>query len=187
MISCPGQTWQPYQDYSSKIPDSWRCNESATSNQLVKIPVFENAWQVVENCGEYPAEATAIAMIFFYYEWRKTFGDVTGEVESALRELMVEWSTARKTASAYDIGGVYIKDASVSGLAISKSVIWVKVRPGKLICNTSLVHELVHIAIWSHKKTGGDADHLGPKYTGWSVDHSMLIQKVNNQLCGLGI
>ena len=186
-VSCPGKTWQPHQEYRSKIPSSWRCDESATRNQLVKIPVFENAWQIVENCDEYPAEATAIAMVFFYYEWRKTFGDSSRSVEDALKELMVEWSTLKRTANAYDIGGEYMQGASISGLVISKSMIWVKAKPGKLICDTSLVHELVHIAIRSIYKTGGDADHLGPKYPGWTVDHSALIQKVNNQLCGLGI
>jgi len=185
--SCPGRSWQPHQSYLSMIPDAWQCKEHGMVPQLVKIPVFENAWQIVESCDEYPAEGTAIAMVFFYYEWRKNFGDPGREVENALKELMVEWSTVRKTANAYDIGGEYIQDASVAGLAISKSVVWVKAKPGKLICNTSLVHELVHIAIWAIEKTGGDADHLGPKYPGWTVDHSALIQKVNNQLCGLGI
>ena len=89
--------------------------------------------------------------------------------------------------NAYDIGGKYASKASASGLALTPGMIWVKTKPGEPICETSLVHELVHIAIWSLKGTDADPDHLGPKYSGWTVDHSALIQRVNNQLCRLGV
>ena len=154
---------------------------------MVKIPGFENAWQIVENCDEFPAAKTSIALVFFYAEWKKQFGDFDGSVQKALDKLMVEYSNDDKYSNAYDVTGQYIESASVVGLALTPSVVWIKIRDEKFICKTSLVHELVHIAIWAKKKTDADPDHLGPRYLGWSADHSALIQAVNNQLCQLDI
>ena len=184
-VSCPGHVWQSDLSHS-RIPDAWRCSELA-DKQMVKIPGFSQAWQVVERCDEFPAERVSIALVFFYFEWKQKFGDFDGSVRRALDNIMIEWSSKDRFSSAYDVTGQYIRDASVVGLALTPSVIWVKIREEKMICKTSLVHELVHIAIWAKKKTDADPDHLGPKFTGWSVEHSALIQEVNDQLCQLGV
>ena len=184
-VSCPGYVWNSNSPESG-VPSVWRCYETG-KKQMVKIPGFNQAWQVVEDCDEFPVEKVSVALVFFYFEWRKSFGDHDRIIERALDNIMIEWSSDDRFTSAYDVTGQYIEDASVVGLALTPSVIWVKIRDVKLICKTSLVHELVHIAIWAKKKTDADPDHLGPKFAGWSVDHSALIQKVNNQLCQLGI
>ena len=184
-ISCPGHSWLSGAPATS-TPSVWRCYENG-QKQMVKVPGFQEAWQIVENCNEFPAAKTSISMVFFYAEWKKTFGDFDSTVERALDKIMVEYSNDKKTINAYDVTGQYIENANVVGLALTPSVVWIKVRDEKFICKTSLVHELVHIAIWARKKTDADPDHLGPKYHGWTVEHSALIQRVNNQLCELGI
>jgi len=183
--SCPGYTWNNSPS-GAREPSVWRCYETG-KKQMVKIPGFNQAWQVVKDCDEFPVERVSVALVFFYFEWRKNFGDADRSVERALNNIMIEWSNDDKFTNAYDVTGQYVENASVVGLALTPSLVWVKIRDEKLICKTSLVHELVHIAIWAKKKTDADPDHLGLKYLGWNVDHSALIQKVNNQLCQLEI
>ncbi len=154
---------------------------------MVKIPGFTQAWQVIEDCDEFPAAKTSITLVFFYFEWQNTFGDIHRNVEKAINNIMIEYSNDDKRINAYDVTGTYIENARVVGLALTPTMVWVKIREDKLICKTSLIHELVHIAIWANKKTDADPDHLGPRYSGWSADHSALIQRVNTQLCELGV
>ena len=126
-------------------------------------------------------------MSLFYSEWVKTFGP-TKAVEQALDSVMIEFNTQSRGGSAFDEQGVRIQNASFSGLTMTPGFIWVKVKQDpQLICETSLVHELVHLGIWALKGTDGDPDHLGPTYFGWTHKHSMLIQDVNQHLCRLGI
>ena len=50
----------------------------------------------------------------------------------------------------------------------------------RTIGTTSLVHELVHIALWStppHYKP--DTDHEGHKFKGWTKEHTSFIYDVN--------
>lgn len=154
---------------------------------MVKVPSLDNSWLLVSECDMYRREPVAIAMMLFYVEWLKQIGDPRKDVYNALNNLMIEFSDAEKRASAYDEAGYPILSASLSGVALSPGWIWVKSSHAQLLCESSLVHELVHIAIWSIKKTDGDPDHTGPKYWGWQVEHSILIQDVNQVLCELGI
>ena len=163
------------------------CDSSAAFPQMLEIPVFSKAWQVVHSCDKHPREPTSVAMLVFYTKWDETFGDYNGDIWGALNKLMVAWSPSSKRGDAYDIDGNPVKDVSFGGVALSPSYIWVKVYPDRLICESSFVHELVHIAIWTIKGSNGDPDHAGPKYRGWSVDHSKFIEDVNDELCTLGI
>ena len=163
------------------------CDPAGTFPQMVKIPTTTGAWQVVYACDQYPREAVAIAISMFYMEWRLTFGDPEGKIWQALNGIMIDWNPKSKQGNAYDVTGIYIQGASYGGLALSSSYVWVKPNSNEIVCESSLVHELVHIAIWTLKGTDGDPDHMGKKYSGWSVDHSALIQRVNQDLCTLGI
>jgi len=185
--SCLGGPWSPRSVPESHNRKIQECDNWKQGTQMIKLPVFSQAWQIVENCNEYSGEAVAIAMVFFYNEWSLSFGDPAANVWAALNKLMVEWSYISRPVTAYDVSGRLIQDARASGIALTQSMIWVKPIPGRPICESSLVHELVHIAIWSIKLTDGDPDHLGKVYSGWTVDHSALIQRVNDQLCSLGI
>ena len=185
--SCIGSTWSPKKASVRQNSQILECNPWKTDPQMIKLPVFSGSWQIVENCSEYSAEASTIAMVFFYKEWNLSFGDPTATVWQSLNKLMIEWSYINRPVTAHDVSGRLIRGARASGIALTPSMIWVRPAEGRPICETSFVHELVHIAIWSIKLTDGDPDHIGDKYSGWSVDHSALIQRVNDQLCSLSI
>ena len=185
--SCFGGSWSPRSVPESHNRKIQECDNWKQGTQMIKLPVFSGSWQIVENCSEYSAEASAIAMVFFYKEWNLSFGDPTATVWEALNKLMIEWSYINRPVTAHDVSGRLIRGANASGIALTPSMIWVKPAEGRPICETSFVHELVHIAIWSIKITDGDPDHIGKIYSGWTIDHSALIQRVNDQLCSLGI
>jgi len=64
---------------------------------------------------------------------------------------------------------------------------WSGTMPGRLY-DTSLVHELVHVAIYA-KTNGehGDPDHEGTKYQGWTKEHTKFIKETNSVLEGMDI
>lgn len=155
---------------------------------MIRVPMLSSTWQLVENCEKFNREKVGIATIVFYNFWRLRFRDHDQTVWHALNNLMIEWSAKDKSISgAFSIDGKPIQNVRISGLARTKGWIWVHIDHDDKICNTSFAHELVHIAIWAEKKTDGDPDHLGKKYSGWTMDHNMLIQEVNTTLCGLGL
>ena len=143
--------------------------------------------QTVDGCSVAAPEKVSIAMKIFYLHWLENFGDAGDRVHSAVDNVMVLWGRDLKTASGYRMDGSYRTNLRVQGIAHTKGVIWVRKPVDSLICETSLVHELVHIAIWANKNTDGDPDHLGSKYLGWTIDHSALVQNVDEELCRLGI
>ena len=155
--------------------------------QMIKLPVFGQTWQIVEDCNKYPSEAVAIAVIFFYNDWNFHFGDSRGLIWQSLNSLLIEWVDRDRLVTGHDIMGNIRHKAPASGVTLTKTMVWVRPSAEGPICETSFIHELVHVAIWSIKGTDGDPDHLGKKYLGWTIDHSALIQRVNDQLCALGI
>ena len=154
--------------------------------QLIPIPGFHNAWQLIHSCESHSAEKTAIAMHLFLDAWEEKFG-VSMAVRTNLHSIFVEYSRDEKKGGGFDASGNYLPSASYGDLTIAKGVVWVKMRPGERLCESSFVHELVHASIWSIKGTDGDPDHLGKKHFGWTTDHFLLIQEVNESLCRLGI
>jgi len=178
-------TWRATPSNSGSIN---LCKPHRTQPQMIKIPMFSQTWQIVEDCDVFNREKVGIALLVFYNAWRLKFGDRNGQVWSSLNDLMIEWSGKyRKIPSAFSMDGRPVTDVRISGLALTKTMIWVYVGQNEKICETSFVHELVHIAIWKLKKTDGDPDHLGKKYSGWSMNHNILIQDVNAMLCELGL
>lgn len=155
---------------------------------MIRLPLFRNAWQIVESCGLHDRERTAIVMALFYQNYQEKFSDPMGVISSALDKLMVEWSSKEKTIrSGYSINGKkFSKDTRISGLTRTPTWVWVHTEYGERICQTSLVHELVHVALWATHGTG-DPDHLGNKYQAWTIDHSAFIQEMNEPLCILGL
>jgi len=154
---------------------------------MISVPGFSNAWQMMWDCDAYAPERVAVAMTIFLNTWEERFG-ISESVRDNINTILVQWNTDEKTGAAYSVDGNYISRANFSGLTLTQGTIWVKVAPNpERICETSFVHELVHASIWALKGTDGDADHLGHKYHGWTIRHSMLIQDVNQLLCRLGI
>lgn len=168
------------------VPIERRCQSLKKFPQLVEIPGFTNAWQLVNSCDYHPAEKTSIAMATFLKEWEESFGQ-TQRVRGNLNTILISWSSEKKYGNGYSTSGDYFHSADYSGLTITKGTVWVKVRDAQRICESSLAHELAHASIWSLKGTDGDPDHLGRKYHGWTIETSLVIQRTNEKLCRLGI
>ena len=94
---------------------------------------------------------------------------------------MIEWGVEQRfVASAYDTRGRLVKNAEAFGLAIAPTIIWVKA-DSRWISETSLVHELVHVALWAKNGTP-DPDHEGHQVKGWTPKHTGFIARVNRKL-----
>jgi hypothetical protein len=154
---------------------------------MMKIPYFDNSWIMVNDCDFHRRETLAIAMMFFYGEWITKVGDPSGDVYYALNNLLIELNEEQIYVNGYSVIGMRLSSVSVSGLALNPNWIWVKTNKEKLLCETSLIHELVHVAIWAIKTTDGDPDHEGRKYSGWNSTQTLLIQELNKELCEIGI
>jgi hypothetical protein len=166
------------------------CESLNNGPQMLKVSQFKSAVIIVHDCSVMDEERVSIAMHIFLKKWKEQFPhNVVGNerVEDALNSLSTEFSGVKKTANGYTIDGAYHEGLRVSGLTLAPGWIWVKIRPGGRLCQTSFIHELVHVAIWASKGTDGDPDHLGDKYSGWKMEHNLLIQDTNKILCDWGI
>lgn len=130
--------------------------------------------------------STAINLFVKNYAYE--FGLSESEVWNLLADLVIEVSIIPKTVvNVYSIDGKFLTEKTpVSGLAYSKKLIWVEIKTNQ-IWSSSLVHELVHIAIWRSNGVHGDPDHEGPKFSGWNSRHTKLIKDVNFELLELDI
>lgn len=172
------------------VPDFKRCTTLSVGPHMVKVPGFEKSYIVVDTCEVMDAERVSIAMHVFLQKWKESYPHrhlENKKVEKAIGSLMTEFNNKKKSANAYTVDGLYGTNLSLSGLTLTPGWIWVKTIPGERLCQTSFVHELVHVAIWNLKGTNGDPDHLGPKYRGWNIKHNIIIQETNALLCELGI
>ena len=172
-------------DYSQyQYPYQEECDPLKTSAQMIKIPILKNAWQMTKRCDLQQPKDTAFAIIIFENAWEQTFGS-SPKLLMALHSLMVEWSTEKKNRTAFHLDGVKYINSPVVGLTRTPSWIWVHTQHRQKICETSFVHELVHVAIWAEKSTDGDPDHEGHQYSGWTPEHTRFIRRVNKALCAI--
>jgi hypothetical protein len=155
---------------------------------MVKVPGFGGAWQIVDSCSRHPREKTSIALKLFLLEWTNAFGN-SWAINKNIDKLLITWSDNTQRGRGYTEDGRPAPESPIYGRTLTPTAIWVFTHSSDsdLICETALVHELVHVAIWANKGTDGDPDHIGPRYTGWTVDHCALIQRTNEILCELGI
>ena len=166
------------------------CKDFNTGAQMLKVPQFDKSYIIVHDCSAMDRERVSIAMRIFLQNWEYVFPYSVisnKKVKGSLNDLLAEFSDAKKTANAYTVTGEYGRDLPISGLTLSPGWVWVKAVPNQRLCDTSFIHELVHVAIWSMKGTDGDPDHLGQKHRGWNNKHMLIIQDTNAQLCELGI
>tara|TARA_A200000159_G_scaffold162481_2_gene186506 strand:- start:3162 stop:3758 length:597 start_codon:yes stop_codon:yes gene_type:complete len=167
-----------------------RCSDHSEFPQMIKIPELKLSYLIVDSCRTIDRYRISIAIETFINSWKDRFGSntyATKVVIDNLNNLVITANNEAKIVKAYTSDGTLGDSLSVSGLALTKGFIWIKVFPGQRVCDTSLVHELVHVSIWSVKSTDGDPDHLGKRYYGWTTEHELLIQEVNNSLCVWGI
>ena len=97
-------------------------------------------------------------------------------------DVMINWGLETKTVpTAYNIDGVRLKNPVVVGLAISPTILWAHVGDTGYVSDTSLVHELVHLALWAINGHA-DADHEGNNHGGWTSKHSRFVRELNSLL-----
>ena len=160
-----------------------KCDSTKRTPQMVRIPHFSKAWQVVSDCQYYNSEDVATAMVVFYISWKGEFGDPNLVVWHAMNNLFVDWGEQlRPLKRGYDVDGNLVTDGRARGLVLSKSSIWVWITMTNRISGTAFVHELVHVSIRAKNGKHGDADHEGTKYEGWTSRHTEFIKKTNNIL-----
>ena len=184
ILACT-RSWDALPD-TQVVKEYEHCKSFSESPQLVFVPGFGQASILVEDCNRYRREKVAIAMQTFEVSWYRHFGR-SPAVEKVLRNLIVIFGQEEKRVRmAFDAAGVAIQNPTLSGETITKDMVWILSRSQR-ICDTSFIHELVHIGLWAEGWDRGDPDHLGKSYYGWSVKHDLLIQEVNGTLCVLGI
>ena len=151
------------------------CDPSKSFPQMVLIPFFENASQIVPNCQTYPKHKTALAFIIFYHKWTEYFGDKDYAVRGMLQKVMVQWDINKKVSKrGYSLNGEPFTNNNILGRVESDTMIWVWQGYRHKISESALMHELVHLALRA-KNGHGDADHEGTKYRGWTPRHSGMI------------
>ena len=174
--------------YPQGVPEYEKCDAWKDDIQMLKVPGFKLSYIVVQNCYSVPREKVSIALMVFLDEWEKHHSKFSYEkVEAQINELLIEFNNKTKLVNAYKHDGTYVQNAKAFGLAMTPGFIWVKMRPNQLLCESSLVHELIHVGIWVNKKTDGDPDHLGNVYSGWDQTKELVMQETNKRLCELGI
>ena len=176
------QQQKPELFYNVSLQESW-CVQ-ATILTHIKIPELQNTYQLLDECVV-DSYAVYRSMYVFYENWKYHFGDDTGKVRETINNVLIQWGDKRRTvAGAYDLVGRFIKQASVTGLALSPSHIWVK-RGEKGIGTSSLVHELVHITLWNLYGSA-DPTHEGGDDDIWTEKHTKFIKETNNLLFLIG-
>ena len=151
------------------------CDPDKPFPQMIVIPYFKSASQVVPNCKTYPVHETALALFVFYHNWLEYFEDDNLAVRGMLEKVMIEWDTKKRVGnSGYNLKGEPFKKHNIIGLVKTDSIIWVWQGYNNNISESALIHELVHLALRA-RNGHGDADHEGHKYRGWTPRHTKMI------------
>ncbi len=155
--------------------------------QMVFIPGYKKSAILVDDCKYFRREKIAISLQAFELSWDSRFGK-SRDVSNNLNDIIIVFSFEKRKSMGYTTTGELIYNANLLGATISKNSIWIHVNPSiDRVCDTSLVHELVHASIWSINKAHGDPDHTGQNFLGWTENHNVFIQNLNKHLCKLGI
>lgn len=161
--------------------------ENNEPKKAYHIPGYRFSYQMTDMCEYYYPSHTALAMTIFYIEWSAKFGDTNRTVREALDDLFVEYSSNQRIINrVYSVDGTFRPGPTViNGLAGEGGkyiFVWSGTMPGRLY-DTSLVHELVHVAIYAlNYGEHGDPDHEGPKFSGWTEEHTKFIKDTNSIL-----
>lgn len=188
-VACPGHTGVNVflENGTQRIYKYSSCSVGDRFPQMISIPFFKSATQIVPNCRTYPKHKTALALMAFYHHWHKNFGDEGQVIKNLLEKVMIEWGTEKKRLkSAYNIRGEKRENPIIIGVVKSKSYVWVWEGYDHKISESSLIHELVHISLRAHNGHG-DADHEGDKYYGWTRRHTEMILEAKEALRSFGI
>jgi hypothetical protein len=162
---------------------------AGAQKEMINLPHSKYSWHIKESVYTPDEGRISQAILIFHKRWKDRFGDKKGKVKKSLDNLMIEWSTEEKILN--NIGrnnnGDIVKRGRVNGMTLSPTYIWLRANQYERVFATSLMHELVHVALWSQGCSSGDPDHEGGKYRCWTKQHTKFIIHLNNILAKLDI
>jgi len=187
-VTCSGHGPSVFLSNENKaIYKTSKCDSDKPFPQMVLIPFFENASQIVPNCRTYPKHQTALAFFIFYHKWTEYFGDRNYAVKGMLEKVMIQWDTNKKVSKrGYNLKGEPFKNHNIIGRVETDSMTWVWQGYDHKISQSALFHELVHLSLRA-KYGSGDSDHEGLKYRGWTAAHTVMIIEAKQMLRAFGL
>ena len=187
-VTCSGHGPSVFLSNDNKaIYKSSTCDPEKPFPQMVLIPFFKEASQIVPNCQTYPKHQTALAFFVFYHKWAEYFGDGDYAVRGMLEKVMVQWDTKKKVSKrGFNLEGEPFENRTIIGRVESSTMTWVWQGNNHKISESALIHELVHLALKA-KNGNADADHEGSKYRGWTYAHSLMIIEAKQMLRAFNI
>jgi len=158
-------------------------------NAFTDIPGYANAAQSNSTCDHFDPNETSLAMFLFYVHYKEDFGDEYQLVAKWMHNLTVVWTDQKieMSGTGYRVDGTRGTARTAYGLTTSQGrliKVFTRRRTSltdkKKIWKTSLVHELLHVAINAENNgRHGDPDHEGSKWSGWTKRHTDFIHKMN--------
>ena len=158
---------------------------SGVQKKMINLPFSPHSWQIVDSSAAPDRHRVSQAITIFYNQWEKTFGEKEGRIKKNLDELMIEWSSEEKTHQSVERGAggkTIITIKIIKGMTICPTYIWLKTNQYKRVFASSLIHELVHVALWTQVCKGGDSDHELGYPPCWTSQHTKFIRNVNKML-----
>ena len=160
-----------------------QCDPNKDFPQLIIIPYFEYASQLVPDCNTYPVHQTAFALFIFYHQWMEHFEDHDMAVKTMLEKVMIQWDTKKRVSKkGYNIKGEPYENHKIIGVVETDNIIWVWQGYYHRMSESALIHELVHLSIRAQQGDHGDPDHEGSKYRGWTKAHTRMIIETRQML-----
>jgi hypothetical protein len=186
-FTCSGHGSSVFLSNDNKRIYRYSCDSKASFPQMIFIPFFDDASQLVPNCQTYPKHQTALAFFIFYHKWTEYFGDRNYAVRGMLEKVMVRWDTEKKVSHrGYSLNGEPFEDRNIIGRVESNTLTWVWQGYNHKISQSALFHELVHLALRA-KNGSPDSDHEGIKYRGWTPLHSSMIVECKQMLAAFNL
>lgn len=161
--------------------------KTETTVIVQELPMFDFAYVAGGLEDKISPNDLAVAMAIFYLSWEEEFGDPQRKILHNLNNINILMdSKQEEVRNCYDIEGNFLPIAYANGLTYNPQTIWIWSADLK-VSNTSFIHELVHVALWTENEDNGDPDHEGPKYMPWSKRHTEFIKEINELLKKMGI
>tara|TARA_R100000008_G_scaffold58478_1_gene36307 strand:- start:39 stop:644 length:606 start_codon:yes stop_codon:yes gene_type:complete len=187
-VTCAGHGPSVFLSNENKsVYKASKCDPDKPFPQMVMIPFFKKATQIMPNCHTYPKHQTALAFFVFYHKWTEYFGDRDYAVRGVLEKVMVQWDVNKKTSTrGFDLDGKRFTNRTIIGRVESDSMTWVWQGYDHKISQSALFHELVHMALRAKNGTA-DPDHEGAKYRGWTRAHTHMIIEAKQMLASFDL
>lgn len=150
---------------------------------VTTIPELYNGQSISLSKEPISTEDLSVAVRFFYTVWESEYGDPDSNLFNVLNFItIISTDEEMNVSDIYDKDGThYSEKVPIVGLTFSPTTVWIWIDPSHKVSDSSLVHELVHVALWV-QKGDGDADHEGGIIEAWTKQHSELIDIVNQIL-----